>query len=187
MFNRSPEKMEAAGSVQVPRSVKEVLEVVGPMGSYVLSEPREAEQPRDRLSSKRRVLRYSACQRAAKGAARCLVDPLLQRLDFASELGRKTREIIAVDLDAALLHPGEHRDERLRRQLRVRDERLEAHRSHRAVLRRPDRDVLRGGRARLPRQERARAPGDAPASAQHGFVMPVPVAACAATVLEDVT
>ena len=35
-------------------SGEEVLEVVGPMGSYALSDPREAEQPRDRLTPRER-------------------------------------------------------------------------------------------------------------------------------------
>ena len=35
-------------------SGEEVLEVVGPMGSDALSDPREAEQPRDRLTPRER-------------------------------------------------------------------------------------------------------------------------------------
>ena len=35
-------------------SGEEVLEVVGPMGSYALADPREAEQPRDRLTPRER-------------------------------------------------------------------------------------------------------------------------------------
>jgi DNA processing protein len=35
-------------------SGEEVLEAVGPMGSYALSEPREAEHPRDRLEPRQR-------------------------------------------------------------------------------------------------------------------------------------